>query len=356
MRRLALIAAAFVLLIGSTPALTATASPEVTGKYVKVWPLIGYTPGPISKFLTDAEQQVIAQVERHFRTMKEAEITGDAPARWHLEPGISKSESFRLQNRVLTVLRRWLAGVDGFTEDKSIDIIVGRTQAYIQAEVAKLGCRPDLSPYGGQILMGALLCNRRAIVSNLTGYLFLTRLGQLVTPAMEQRPEPGLQQSSFRIAVRNASALTHEWLHYFRAAALEWRVAPDEPLWFSEGFAEFWSGMAMVREFPYANALTRFHVVRNRDFFDWARKCPGPLSRYRTDRGTSCEYHLGALAMQLLTARYGGLDVIVEGFKKSKGSISFAQWFEESFGTKFEDFEREADSYINIIRTAELTK
>jgi hypothetical protein len=60
--------------------------------------------------------------------------------------------------------------------------------------------------------------------------------------------------------------------------------------------------------------------------------------------------------MQLLTARYGGLDVIVEGFKKTSGDISFAQWFEESFGTKFEDFEREADAYINTIRRAELTK
>ena len=355
MRRVLLFVLVCSLFVGALVASNAS-DVEVQGRYVRINPLIGYTPRPIYKFLTSAEQQVIAQVERHLRSMKEADFSADAPVTWHIEPGTEHSDSYRLQLRVLNVLRRWLEGVDGFTRDKPVDIIVGRTQTFLQGEVAKLGCKPDLSPYGGQLLMGALLCNRRVIVSNLTGYLFLTRLGQLVTPAMEQRREPALQQTSFRIAVRNSSALTHEWLHYFRAAALNWRVAPDEPLWFSEGFAEFWSGMAMVREFPYPNALTRFHVTRNRDFFDWARRCPGPLSSYRDDKGTTCEYHLGALAMQLLTARYGGLDVIVEGFRKTSGVISFAQWFEESFGTKFEDFEREADAYINTIRRAELTK
>lgn len=133
-------------------------------------------------------------------------------------------------------------------------------------------------------------------------------------------------------------------------------MAPDEPLWFNEGFAEFWAEMAKVREFGDNDALLRFHVVRLRDFYDWARKCPGPLSRYRVDRGTSCEYHLGTLAIEYLVANYGGLDATARAFRMDGRIATFAEGFKILFGISLEQFEFEADAYIEQIRQAELTK
>jgi hypothetical protein len=114
--------------------------------------------------------------------------------------------------------------------------------------------------------------------------------------------------------------------------------------------------MAKVREFGDNDALLRFHVVRLRDFYDWARKCPGPLSRYRVDRGTSCEYHLGALAIEYLVANYGGLDATARAFRMDGRIATFAEGFKILFGISLEQFEFEADAYIEQIRQAELTK
>lgn len=249
-----------------------------------------------------------------------------------------------------------LEGADGFTATAKVDIIVARTQAFIMSTLDRLGCKPNLSAFDGQVLMGAALCNRRIIVTNLSGYLFLTRPEQRITPEMERRREPPFFRTSYRIVARNSSALAHEWMHFYRMAGLGGRVAPDEPLWFNEGFAEFWAYMAKVREFGDSDALMRFHVVRLRDFYDWARKCPGPLSSYRIDRGTSCEYHLGTLAIEYLVANYGGLEATAKAFRMDGRISTFAEGFKMLFGISLEQFESEADAYIETIRLAELTK
>lgn len=329
---------------------------DIPGSYVQAQPLIGEAIRPIRKFLTSAEKDVLAKVDRRIRAIPERDQRGDSLVAWHVEPTVQFSSTFRLQQRVLLSLRRMLEGVDGFTRTWTLDIVVGRTQGFILSTLDRLKCRPDLSAFDGQVLMGAAFCNRRVIVTNLTGYLFLRGPEQRITPAMERRREPPLFDTPYQIVARNSSALAHEWMHFFRMAGLGGHVAPDEPLWFNEGFAEFWADMAKVREFGDGNALTRFHIVRLRDFYDWARKCPGPLSRYRVDRGTSCEYHLGALAVEYLAANYGGLEEAARAFRFDGTIATFAEGFHRLFGISLEDFEDEANRYIETIRAAELTK
>lgn len=194
------------------------------------------------------------------------------------------------------------------------------------------------------------------IVSNVTGYLFLLRPDQRVTAAMEARVEPPLSRLNFRVAARNSSALAHEWVHFFRMAGLGGRVAPDEPLWFAEGFAEFWAAIAKVKHYGDDDAIVKSHIVRLRDFFDWERQCPGPLRTYRMDQGNSCHYHLGMLAIEFLVANHGGLEATSELFAIDGTIPTFAEGFQRVFGIGLEEFEREADGYIETIRRAELTK
>lgn len=344
------------LAITQLPRHDSAGAETLQGTYVQVRPLIGNAPRAIRKFVTSAERFVLVNVDRRVRSIPDRPFRGDARVAWHVERSAEFSGTYRLQQRVLGSLRQMLEGADGFTSNAKVDIIVARTQAFIMSTLDRLGCKPDLSAFDGQILMGAALCNRRVIVTNLTGYLFLTRPEQRITPAMERRREPPFFRTSYRIVARNSSALAHEWMHFYRMAGLGGRVAPDEPLWFNEGFAEFWAYMSKVREFGDSDALLRFHVVRLRDFYDWARKCPGPLSRYRVDRGTSCEYHLGTLAVEYLVANYGGLEATARAFRMDGRITTFAEGFKMLFGISLEQFEFEADAYIETIRQAELTK
>jgi len=153
---------------------------------------------------------------------------------------------------------------------------------------------------------------------------------------------------------RNSSALAHEWMHIYRAAGLDGRVAADEPAWFREGFAEMWSYVAQVRMLAKPNGFMRMHVMRLRNFSNWARDCPGPLSRYRTGvSAAGCEYHLGTLAMEYLIANYGGLEKITKAFRENGGQTSFKTGFEAQIGLSLEQFEAEADRYIETVRAAE---
>jgi hypothetical protein len=96
------------------------------------------------------------------------------------------------------------------------------------------------------------------------------------------------------------------------------------------------------------------HVTRLRDFSNWARDCPGPLVRYRTGSSPNgCEYYLGALATEYLIATYGGLDKVLKAFKAGESKPSFAEGFQSLYGVPLEQFEAEADQYIETIRAAE---
>lgn len=334
----------------------AVGADDISGEYVVVTPLVGRAPKPIRKFLTTLELDTLERVDKSIQAIPLRDPEGDATIVWHVEEAVVRSPAFRLQRDVMRTLRMMFAGADGFSIGRRIDIIVAKTQSFIWESLKVVGCDPDLGAFDGQILMGAALCNRRVIVSNVTGYLFLTRPGQRVTSAMERRAEPPLSRLDYRLAARNSSALAHEWVHFFRMAGLGGRVPPDEPLWFAEGFAEFWAHMAKVRHYGNNDAMVSTHVIRLRDFFDWERQCPGPLRRYRIDQGNSCHYHLGMLAIEYLVANYGGLEATTELFRIDGEIPTFVEGFKRVFGIDLSDFEAEADRYIETIRKAELTK
>jgi hypothetical protein len=340
-------------LVLSAPVQSADDS-KLQGSFVSVCPLLGCSSRPIRVFLSNEERRTLRQLAAVTGKVKDRPIVDDSLVRWHIEPSARLSPTLFLQRRILFSLREMLEGADGVTARWPVDIVIGRSQDFILGTLRNLGCEPNLASQGGQILMGAAVCGRRFIVSNISGYLFLSRPGQLVTPEMEQLPEGPLFKSSYKIVARNSSALAHEWMHIYRAAGLEGRVAADEPEWFSEGFAEIWAYIAKVREYNRPGGFLRMHVTRLRAFSDWANQCPGPLSRYRQDGSPyGCEYHLGTLAMEYLIANYGGLEKTTQAFREDGAKPSFAVGFEALFGVSLESFEAEADRYIETVRAAE---
>jgi hypothetical protein len=326
---------------------------KVEGSYVSVCPILGCFGRPIRVFLSNEERSTLQRLATVTGRVKNRPFVDDSLVRWHIEPAAQLSSTMILQRRVLFSLREMLEGADGVTARWPVDIVIGRTQDYILGTLRSLGCEPNLASQGGQILMGAALCGRRFIVSNISGYLFLSRAGQRVTPELEQMPEGPLFSRNYKIVARNSSALAHEWMHIYRAAGLEGRVAADEPEWFSEGFAEIWAYVAKVREYRRSDGFLRMHVTRLRAFSDWPGQCPGPLSRYRTGGNPyGCEYHVGTLAMEYLIANYGGLEKTTQAFREDGAKPSFAVGFEALFGVSLEKFEAEADRYIDTVRAA----
>ena len=212
------IAAVLVLIL--IPASPTFAEDGVDGRYVQVKPLIGYAIRPIRKFVTFAEFEVIRKVDQRVRAMDDLDERGDAIVAWHVESDVEYSPTYRLQQQILRSLRRMLVGVHGFTSGYKMDIVVGRTQGFIMSILDRLGCDPELSAFDGQILMGAALCNRRVLVTNLTGYLFLRNPDQRITVQMERRKEPPLFETPYQIVARNSSSLAHEWMHFYRMAGL----------------------------------------------------------------------------------------------------------------------------------------
>lgn len=351
--RVMLVAIIFFVGFGSNQVVSSTQS-DPPGEYVTVQPIVGTSARPIRVYLTTVEKRVIRKLEQVTALVVNKPARNDALIRWYIEPSARLSPTMLLQRRILTSVQEMLEGADGVTAGWPVSIVIGRSQDFILSTLEKLDCRPNLDSQGGQILMGAAVCGRRVIVSNLSGYLFLSRPDQGVTPEMESLPELPLFKTPFKIVFRNASALAHEWMHIFRAAGLDGRIAPDEPAWYREGFAEMWAYIAKIREFDRTDGFLRMHVTRLRDFSNWARDCPGPLVRYRTGSSPNgCEYYLGALATEYLIATYGGLDKVLKAFKAGESKPSFAEGFQSLYGVSLVQFEAEADQYIETIRAAE---
>ena len=324
------------------------------GDYVTVRPIVGTSARPIRVFLTTVEKRVIAKLERVTSLVVDRPARNDALIRWYIEPSARVSPTMLLQRRILTSLREMLEGADGVTAGWPVSIVIGRSQDFILSTLEQLDCRPNLDSQGGQILMGAAVCGRSVIVSNISGYLFLSRPGQAVTAEMESLPETPLFRTPFKIVFRNSSALAHEWMHIFRAAGLDGRIAPDEPGWYREGFAEIWAYIAKVRDYKRTDGFLRMHVTRLRDFSNWAEQCPGPLSRYRSGSSPyGCEYHLGMLAMEYLIANYGGLEKVTQAFREDGSKASFAVGFDSLFGVSLDEFEAQANRYIETVRAAD---
>jgi hypothetical protein len=357
MRPLRSVATIIVLLVAATGGADRNAlaiwDEEIQGSYVSVQPILGRSPRPIRVYLSTVERRTLERLEEVTRQVRNRPFVDDSLVTWHIESVARVSPTMILQRRILFSLREMLEGADNVTARWPVDIVIGRTQSYILGTLRSLGCEPNLTAQGGQILMGAAVCGRRFIVSNISGYLFLTRPGQTVTPEMERRAEGPLFARSYKLVARDSSALAHEWMHIYRAAGLEGRVAPDEPEWFSEGFAELWAYVAKVREYRRSDGFLRMHVTRLRDFSNWADQCPGPLSRYRTDGNPyGCEYHLGMLAMEYLVANYGGLEKTAQAFREDGSKPSFAVGFEALFGVSLDEFEVRANRYIDTVRAA----
>ena len=327
------------------------------GTWVTVRPPLGLSRAPIRLYLTDLELSVVSKLQRLIDGLELNPVTPlkQQDVTWYLEEGVEKSPTFRMQRAVLYALNRAIDGKAEVAKGWTFSIIVGRTQEFLRQTMVRLNCVPNLDRFGGVILMGAAVCNRRVIVSNLTGYLFLVRADQDLTMELEQRPELPISRTPYRIVARNSSALAHEFAHIWRAAGLAGFVRYDEPAWFSEGFAEFWAGIGEVLAYPRrSNYLTR-HVVRVRDFNDWINQCTDPLSSYRKTSSyvNGCEYHVGLAAVEYLFARHASVQTMLDSFARAEDYATFAEGFEATFGIALERFEKQADRYIDALRRAE---
>lgn len=347
------------VLPGSHPALNPTAGiTRPAGRWVTITPPLGRVPAPIRVYMSNAEIRTVGRMQTMVGSLavsREPPLLGH-PVVWHVEPAAASSATLRLQRSVLMMLDRIIEESADVTRSWPLDIIVGRTQSYIRATMDSLGCVPSLERFNGLVLMAAAVCGRHVIVSNITGFLFLLRADQHITSGLEGRREPRLADTPYRIVVRNSSALAHEYVHIWRAAGLGGLVRGDEPEWFSEGFAEFWSGVAKVVAYRGTVNWQTFHVVRERDFYDWAHACTQSLRDLRTasPQSNGCEYHLGLIAVEYLYAKYHSLEKTIDAFRHAADYPTFADGFLGTFGITLEQFESEAGDYIENLRRAQL--
>lgn len=326
------------------------------GVIIRVTPAFGAHPEVVEVRTTRAERNVIGLMTRSIDTYRGTIASSLLAPRtatsvvWKVESSASSSRTLQLSRQVLAQVQFLFESLGLIRADRTY-VVVGRTQQFINDTLEGLDCFPNLVRTGGVHLMGATVCNRRVIVLNLTGYFFLRRAGDVLTTALESRAEPNLGRVDYRIADRNISGLAHEWVHVARASANDGQVAPDEPAWVREGFAELMAGVARVLTFPSRMNYSVFHVVRIRKFTDWEGLCPEPLRRYREDADllAGCEYYLGAVAMEYLVATKGGLPKAIELFRRSAELLSFSKAFRETYGESFDSFEQRADAYARAI-------
>lgn len=334
-------------------AVSAQTAPDraATSRWVSVVPPAGKYAHPVRKRLTADELSVVRRISARVSALPTGPATS-AAVTWHIEPGLESAPLFLLQRRVLESLADTVGspGIDASTGD--VDIIAGRTQTYLRTEMASLGCEPGLARTSGVVLMGATVCGRRIILSNLTGYMFVDSPTQAITARLEARRAPALRSLPYRTIVRASGGLAHEYVHVWRAHSLGGEVRPDEPAWFAEGLAEFWAGVATVRALGPRHTYLAQHVLRARDYADWASACRAPLAEYRMSSPLSagCEYHVGLLAVELLLARHSGLVDSARALGRAGDHDTFEGWFAATFGIGLGEFEREADAYVAAIR------
>lgn len=327
------------------------------GRYVSVRPTVGAPAAAFRIFLTSSETEVIRSMNLELSHTRALPVRRGTPPRFHVEPVARGSALLARQRRVLAELQRVMWALDPAGADWAVHVVVGRTQAYLKSTLRRLGCTPDLSANGGILEMGAALCGRHFLASNLTGYLFLRSPADALTARMESRPEPAEKRTPFLVELRNLSGLAHEWAHIHRIAANNGASLRGEPAWFREGLAEMWAGVAIVnthRDMTYAG----WHAMRLRRFMSWGDRCSSGLGSLRASVAVTngCEYFLGPLAVELLIARHGGLEKLLELFRSSRDGRDFAADFSGVYGIQLVEFESEADTYIEQIRKAEVSR
>lgn len=315
-------------------------------------PAYGYSASRVSARLSQSELSIVSQLQKMIDKMPNESSHGDVLV-WRIEPTAQNSATLNLATRALLIAQSLLPVMqqNGFPK---IVVVVGRTQAFIRNEVAKLGCAPIAGTSSGFYLMGATVCNRSVIVINLTGYLFLRSLTQTITKFMEERPEPKLSSQSYLYVDRNISSLAHEWVHVARNRFSFGFVPDNEPAWFREGLAEVIAGFSIAKASNGQYRFAHFHITRLRKYVDWTSSCAASLRLYRSPRTPSngCEYFSGAAAIELLIARYGGVERVVRLLSDIAETGDFFESFARIYGLTVSQFETRANSYIRYIRLA----
>jgi hypothetical protein len=317
---------------------------------ISVDPVLGRRVARVKVLMTREEYATVRRMSREISVSAVGVPTTARAIEWIVEPSARGSETLEYSQAVLRQVQLLFEQL-GLVRVNRTHIVVARTQRFINETLATLDCFPNLVRTGGVHLMGESICNRRVIVINLTGYFFLRSAGDKLTARLELLPEPPFNNLNYRIADRNISGLAHEWAHIARASATDGVVAPDEPAWMREGFAEVMAGIARVRAFSAHMSYATFHVVRLRKFADWGSSCTAPLRRYRNDSDffAGCEYYLGALAVEYLIARMGGLAPLVTLFRDSSESMNFPAAFRTTYGMTLGAFEKRMDRYLGAI-------
>lgn len=334
----------------------ATSAPGRTIR-VRVTPPYGASPASLTATFSPAELGIVRELQGRVDQLSDAGDTPRAAAfvRWHVESGAAKSEIVLAARRSLTATQLMFERA-GIFEVQRTDIVVGRTQAFIDSTVRSLGCTPDLSRTRGVYLMGGSLCGNTIVTMDVTGLLFVVWPDQSVTAAMEAAPEPPMSTIRFQLVDRAVAVLSHEWAHAVRFVAAGSTQPPGEPVWFREGFAEWVALASRVRAFGPEMSYLDAHAMRVHLFSNWPSRCSIELRSHRS-RGAvagGCEYYLGLLAVEVLVARYGGFARIVDVYRQAASGKPFASAFRSVYGLSLAAFESEASEYIAGVAAASL--
>ena len=324
---------------------------------VRVTPPYGASPASLTATFSFEESRLVRELQGQVNLLADADEIPRAAAfvRWHIEAAAAESEILRAARRSLTSTQLMFER-SGIFEVQRTDIVVGRTQAYIDSTVRSLGCEPDLSRTKGAYLMGGSLCNNTIVTMDITGLLFVVRPDQSVTAAMEAAPEPPMSTVRYQLVDRAVAVLSHEWAHAVRFVAAGSTQPLGEPIWFREGFAEWVALASRVRAFGPDMSYLDAHAIRLHLFSNWPSRCSTNLSTYRL-RGAvagGCEYYLGLLAVELLVVRYGGFARMVNVYRQAASGKPFAESFRAVYGISLATFEAESSKYISGVAAASL--
>jgi hypothetical protein len=323
-------------------------------KMVTIKPPYGYYVAPIRARYSKSEVDIVRRMQNIALTWSSANQPIGNTLRWRIEASAADSPTIAIAIPAFYAARAFLS-IPINESTTPITIIIGRTQAFLRQQVNALACQPQLALYEGEYIMGATICNRSVIVINLTGYLFVRSLTQKITTEMEQRREPSLAKTSYRIVGRNISGLAHEWAHVARNRLTDGFVPDDEPAWFREGLGEVISGLALVKSTNNRMTYNHFHMIRLRKFSNWYDACGASLSKFRRNNSVprGCEYLRGASAIELLIANYGGIPKIVSLYERMRESEDFFSSFKAVYKMTVAQFEARADNYARYISQAE---
>jgi len=317
---------------------------------VVVTPGFGAYKAPLIATMTPAEMRIVNKAQEEVHRVNIVKPLSARLVTWYVEPSALNSPTVKLARKTLLGTQAMFEGL-GIFEAKATSIVIGRTQKFLRETVTRLGCYPNLARTWDQHLMGSSLCSDTIIVMNLSGYLFLTTPGQLVTKEMETRPEPPISSQSYLLVHRNISGLSHEWAHSVRTLMAGGEVPVGEPAWMREGFAEMVSGLARVKTFPLRTSYADFHAVKIHLFTNWASRCKLDLRGYavNSDILAGCEYYKGLIGVEILLSDFGGLEKLMKLYKDTSVLRSFEASFLTNYGMTLPEFEVLADKYINDI-------